>query len=253
MYFLSHERVISWGNNLIFETSFPFILFLLLSLIIFIFSQNYLVQFTHPCYDYSKNCEGDIYMAAKNHFFPSNDKAQVYEQQEQQQEFENALQYTGRIYESGRDMRDQYCRGDYNDACTSAEQLTENSLNAVAELNGGLTDEFQNHITLVKRKKKYCPELPVSNNSLRRMEKAYKNRYPDPTTKKIQHQYTQEEAKKMIIDACKVGDYALNILDISIYERFKQFGEPSDKKDIDSLKLQNLLFNGSTNEYNYTL
>lgn len=191
-------------------------------------------------------------MYSKNHLFYY-DIAQVYEQQEQQQELENALQYTGRIYETGRDMRDQYCRGDYNSACVSAEQLSENSLNAVAELNGGLSSKHRNHVTLVDRKKEYCPTLDVSNNSLRKMQTAYKNRYPDPNTKKIQHQYTKEEAKKMIIDACKIGDYALDTLDISLQDRFKQFGEPSEINDIDSFKMINLLFNGSTKNVTYTL
>ena len=138
-------------------------------------------------------------------------------------------------------------RSDYNNACASAEQFTENSLNAIAELNGGLTNDFQNHITLVERKKNFCPKLPISNNALRRMEKAYKNRYPDKKTKKISHQYNKEETKRMILDACNVGDYALDTLNIPLDERFKQFGEPSEINNIDSFKLQNLLFNGSIN------
>lgn len=178
---------------------------------------------------------------------------QAYENQEHQQAYENAMQYTGRMYDAGRDMRDQYCRGDYNDACVSAEQLTENALNAIAELNGGLQPEYRNHYTLVDRKKQYCSDLPISNNSLRKMQNAYKNRYPNNRTNKIPHQYTRLEAQKMIVDACKVGDYALDSLDISLAERFKQFGKPSKMNDIDSFKLQNLLFNGSTNEYTYCL
>lgn len=177
---------------------------------------------------------------------------QNYENQEVQELKINAMQYMGRICDSGRDMRDQYCRGDYNDACVSAEQLTENALNAVAELNGGLPSKYQNHHTLVNRKRNFCPDLSVSNNSLRRMEKAYKNRYPNPETKRIQHQYTKEEAKKMITDACEVGDYALDKLDITLSERFEKFGEPTEVKDISSFKLLNLLFNGSTIEYKYT-
>lgn len=188
-----------------------------------------------------------------NYFINSSNIEQVYENQEEQQAQENALQYTNRIYECGRDMRDQYCRGDYNDACVSAEQFTENSLNAIAELNGGLTSKYQNHVTLVQRKKDFCPELPVSNNSLRRMEKAYKNRYPNQNTKKITHHYNKEEAKQMIVDACAVGDYALDSLDISLTDRFEQFGNPSNTNNIDSFKLQNLLFNGATNEYTYIL
>lgn len=183
----------------------------------------------------------------------THDAAQVYEQQEQQQDLENALEYTGRIYDSGRDMRDQYCRGDYNDACVSAEQLTENSLNAIAELNGGLPNEYRNHTTLAKRKEAYCPDLPITNDSLKNMEEAYKNRYPHPKTKKIQHQYSKEETKEMIKDACEAGDYALNSLDIPYEERFNQFGKPSKIEDIDSLKMYNLLFNGSTNEVTYQL
>lgn len=178
---------------------------------------------------------------------------QLYENHENQQAQENAMQYTGRIYDAGRDMRDQYCRGDFNAACVSAEQLTENALNVIAELKGGLPAKYQNHTTLVERKKDFCPDLSVSNKGLRRMETAYKNRYPNYQTKKISHQYTQEEAKKMIIDACIAGDYALDELDISLEERFKQFGNPSNMNDMDSFKMVNLLFNGTTNEYKYRL
>lgn len=190
---------------------------------------------------------------AFNSFLNLNSIEAHYETQENQESKMKAMQYTGRIYDSARDMRDQYCRGDFNGACVSAEQLTENALNAVAELNGGLPSKYQNHHTLVDRKKNFCPNLPVSNNSLRRMQKAYSNRYPDPQTKMIRHQYTKEEAKSMICDACDVGDYALDALDISLDERFKQFGEPAEFKSIDDFNLRNILFNGSTKEYCYIL
>lgn len=180
--------------------------------------------------------------------------AQVYEQQkQQQQELKNAIEYTDRIYESGRDMRDQYCRGDYNDACVSAEQVTEYSLNAIAELNGGLPKKYRNHTTLVDKKEAYCPDLPVSNDSLKNMEMAYKNRYPHPKTKKIQYHFTKDEAQKMISDACEIGDYALDALDISLQDRFEQFGKPAEVNDIDSFKMVNLLFNGSASDVTYNL
>lgn len=175
------------------------------------------------------------------------------QQQVQDQSQNYAMQYYGRICDTARDMRDQYCRGDYSDACVSAEQLTENSLNAIGELNGGLSDKFKNHTTLVQRKKDFVPDLSISNGALKRMEKAYINRYPDSNTSLISKNYTKPEAQKMILDACGVADVALNALDISYYERFSQFGEPQNFNNVDSFLLQNMLFNGSSPIYCYTL
>lgn len=175
------------------------------------------------------------------------------EEQQECDESIKAKQYLGQIFSSARDMRDQYSRGDYNMACVSAEQVTENSLNVFAELNGGLPAKYKNHTTLVNRKKEFCGDLEISNNSLRRMQKAYKNRYPNQDTSKIEYQYTKAQAKNMIIDACKVGDRAMDALDISLSERFNELGHPENEDSIERFKMQNLLFNGTTNEYKYIL
>ncbi|GLB26501.1 hypothetical protein LXJ15735_27420 [Lacrimispora xylanolytica] len=180
----------------------------------------------------------------------------VREEQQQQVQDQSqiyAMQYYGRICDTARDMRDQYCRGDYNDACASAEQLTENSLNAIGELNGGLSDNYRNHTTLVQRKKDFAPDLSISNRALKRMEKAYINRYPDPNTSLISKNYTKPEAQKMILDACGVADVALDSLNISHYERFNQFGMPQNFNSVDSFMLQHMLFNGTSPAYCYTL
>ena len=65
-----------------------------------------------------------------------NNHAYVIEQQQPQEQQKKAMAYYGRICSSARSMRDEYVRGDYNDACASAEQLTEYSLNAIAEKQG---------------------------------------------------------------------------------------------------------------------
>lgn len=188
----------------------------------------------------------------ENGFFMNN-HAYVIEQQQQQQQQKNAMEYYGRICSSARSMRDEYVRGDYNDACASAEQLTEYSLNAIAEMSGGLDQRYRNHITLVDRKKEYIPDLEISNNSLRRMQAAYKNKYPNPNTHQIQYNYNQDEARNMIKDATIAGEEALNALNIPLQERYKQFGQPSDTNSIDSFHLRSLLFNGQTQEYTYVL
>ena len=183
----------------------------------------------------------------------TNNHAYVIEQQQPQEQQKKAMAYYGRICSSARSMRDEYVRGDYNDACASAEQLTEYSLNAIAEMNGGLDERYMNHRTLVNRKKEYIPDLEISNNSLRRMQAAYKNKYPNPNTHQIQHNYNQDEARNMITDAMVAGEEALNVLNIPLQERYKQFGQPSDTDNIDSFHLRNLLFNGQTQEYTYVL
>lgn len=182
-----------------------------------------------------------------------NNHAYVIEQQQSQEQQKKAMAYYGRICSSARSMRDEYVRGDYNDACASAEQLTEYSLDAIAEMNGGLDERYMNHRTLVNRKKEYIPDLEISNNSLRRMQVAYKNKYPDPNTHQIQYNYNQDEARNMIKDAMVAGEEALNALNIPLQERYKQFGQPSDTNNIDSFHLRNLLFNGQTQEYTYEL
>jgi HEPN domain-containing protein len=182
-----------------------------------------------------------------------NNHAYVIEQQQSQEQQKKAMAYYGRICSSARSMRDEYVRGDYNDACASAEQLTEYSLDAIAEMNGGLDERYMNHRTLVNRKKEYIPDLEISNNSLRRMQAAYKNKYPDPNTHQIQYNYNQDEARNMIKDAMVAGEEALNVLNIPLQERYKQFGQPSDTNNIDSFHLRNLLFNGQTQEYTYEL
>lgn len=182
-----------------------------------------------------------------------NNHAYVIEQQQSQEQQKKAMAYYGRICSSARSMRDEYVRGDYNDACASAEQLTEYSLNAIAEMNGGLDERYMNHRTLVNRKKEYIPDLEISNNSLRRMQAAYKNKYPNPNTHQIQYNYNQDEARNMIKDAMVAGEEALNALNIPLQERYKQFGQPSDTNNIDSFHLRNLLFNGQTQEYTYEL
>jgi HEPN domain-containing protein len=182
-----------------------------------------------------------------------NNHAYVIEQQQSQEQQKKAMAYYGRICSSARSMRDEYVRGDYNDACASAEQLTEYSLDAIAEMNGGLDERYMNHRTLVNRKKEYIPDLEISNNSLRRMQVAYKNKYPDPNTHQIQYNYNQDEARNMIKDAMVVGEEALNALNIPLQERYKQFGHPSDTNNIDGFHLRNLLFNGQTQEYTYVL
>jgi HEPN domain-containing protein len=182
-----------------------------------------------------------------------NNHTYVIEQQQPQEQQKKAMAYYGRICSSARSMRDEYVRGDYNDACASAEQLTEYSLNAIAEMNGGLDERYMNHRTLVNRKKEYIPDLEISNKSLRRMQAAYKNKYPNPNTHQIQHNYNQDEARNMIKDAMVAGEEALNVLNIPLQERYKQFGQPSDTDNIDSFHLRNLLFNGQTQEYTYVL
>lgn len=182
-----------------------------------------------------------------------NNHAYVIEQQQSQEQQKKAMAYYGRICSSARSMRDEYVRGDYNDACASAEQLTEYSLDAIAEMNGGLDERYMNHRTLVNRKREYIPDLEISNNSLRRMQAAYKNKYPDPNTHQIQYNYNQDEARNMIKDAMVAGEEALNALNILLQERYKQFGQPSDTNNIDSFHLRNLLFNGQTQEYTYVL
>lgn len=182
-----------------------------------------------------------------------NNHAYVIEQPQQQQQQKNAMQYYGRICSSARSMRNEYVRGDYNDACASAEQLTEYSLNAIAEMNGGLKKKYMNHVTLVDRKKRYKPDLEISDESLRRMQAAYKNKYPNPNTHQIQYNYNQDEARNMIKDAMVAGEEALNTLDIPLQERYKQFGHPSDTNSIDSFHLRSLLFNGQTQGYTYVL
>lgn len=57
----------------------------------------------------------------------------------------------------------------------------------------------------------------------------------------------------MIKDAMVAGEEALNVLNIPLQERYKQFGQPSDTDNIDSFHLRNLLFNGQTQEYTYVL
>lgn len=190
----------------------------------------------------------------ENGFFMNN-HAYVIEQQQQQQQQQqkNAMEYYGRICSSARSMRDEYVRGDYNDACASAEQLTEYSLNAIAEMNGGLKKKYMNHVTLVDRKERYKPDLEISDESLRRMQAAYKNKYPNPNTHQIQYNYNRDEAQNMIKDAMVAGEEALNTLDIPLQERYKQFGHPSDTNSIDSFHLRSLLFNGQTQEYTYVL
>lgn len=182
-----------------------------------------------------------------------NNHAYVIEQQQPQEQQKKAMAYYGRICSSARSMRDEYVRGDYNDACASAEQLTEYSLDAIAEMNGGLDERYMNHRTLVNRKKEYIPDLEISNRSLRRMQAAYKNKYPNPNTHQIQYNYNQDEARNMIKDAMVAGEEALNTLNIPLQERYKQFGQPRDTNNIDSFHLQNLLFNGQTQEYTYVL
>lgn len=129
---------------------------------------------------------------------------------------------------------------DYNIACSSAEQVAEMSLKAVARKGGRFSNTLENGHDLNKIAN-CCPEafVEINKQDLKDLRNGYYAKYPNQPTHKTYN--NREKAIDLGNKAMKIADMALSELDVSNGTLDKEIGALNNVTNVNDITIWNRL------------